>query len=383
LQESWRPANRQTGARVIFALILLATLAGCVPKNPFVRAKAEESPLLDFTRIYNTFNLAVQSVQRLDTDGDGLKEWVIFYRFDLPPTPETGRISPKERFAPIAGLVYDVSECRPPSILPYALDPGDAGYLGTDRVYAEVRDLLPKDNGTPEVIVSSQTNGLVTAVSIFRWFDLTQNPCRQRYSGQQGYRLLGTFRGDAGVEVSSDGKVTVKKMTDYTRSQLAYQYLYLPRNREGGQTYMDESGRKLAPPVRESITFAFGPPASPRDSPYPEKSVLAFYQDLGKNNEAARAYLAADADPSVTETNYGLGVPLDDLSYVVVSAVEYTPDIEREKNHESVEVTVRVRAVHKDNSTEPVREVRWLLEGVPIPERTDCEWRLSKVLSMK
>ena len=71
------------------------------------------------------------------------------------------------------------------------------------------------------------------------------------------------------------------------------------------------------------------------------------------------------------------------MSHVVVSAVEYAPDIEREKNHESVEVTVRVRAVRKDNSTTPVREVKWLLKGVPIPQRTDCEWRLSTVVSVK
>ncbi len=364
---------------LILSLLLLTTLTGCVPKNPFARISPEESPLLDFAQIYSRFNLNVKTIQRLDTDGDGVSEWVVFYRFDLPPS-ESGR----ERFAPIAGLVYDATDCRPPSILPYPLDPGDRNYLGTDTVSAEATNLLGADDSVPEVVARTTTNGIVTALSVFQWFDVTQNPCQPRYAGQQGYRLMGTFRGDAGVEIGANGAIIVKQLAAFDRSQFAYRRVYVPQDRNGGaEGYMKEGGRELADPTSESITFAFGPPASPRDSPYPEKSILAFYLALGKDNDGARTFLAIDADPSVTQTNFGLGTPLDEVDHVVVKGIEYAPDLDLEQEHEPVQVVARVVTVRKNGDSDPMREVRWLLKGVPIPERTDCEWRLSKLISTK
>ncbi len=370
--------NVAVGGSLVLAFLLMTTLVGCVPKNPFARTKPEESPLLDFAPVFSNLNLDVQSIQRLDADGDKNLEWAIFYRFDLPPAESNQR-----QFAPIAGLIYDVTACRPPSILPYPLDPGDRNYLGTDKVQTEAKDFLTGDNKQPELIVSSVANGLVTALSIFRWFDDTQNPCTPRYPGQQGYRLLGTFRGDAGVTLGEGEQVIVKNLAGFNRSQIAFQEVYVPTTRDGLKSFMQEDGRSLVAPAQRRIDFAFAPPASPRDSPYPEKSVLAFYRALRKDSEVPNTYLASDADPSVRTTNYGLEVPLDQLDHVEVKGIQYAPDLDLEKRHDPVEVTARVAAVHKDGSIDPVREVRLLLKGVSIPDRTDCEWKISKVISTK
>jgi len=370
--------NIAVGGSLVLVFLLMTMLVGCVPKNPFARTKPEESPLLDFGPVFSDLNLNVESIQRLDTDGDKKLEWALFYRFDLPPAESNQR-----QFAPIAGLVYDVTDCRPPSILPYPLDPGDRNYLGTDKIKAEVKDFLTGDNKQPELIVSSVTNGLVTAISIFRWFDDTQNPCVPRYANQQGYRLLGTFRGDAGVRLADGERVIVKNIAGFNRSQIALKEIYVPKTYGGLKSFMKEDGRSLVDPAQQVVDFAFAPPASPRDSPYPEKSVLAFYRALGKDSEVPKTYLASDADPSVRDTNFGLEVPLDQLDHVEVKGIQYAPDPDLEKKHEPVEVTARVVAVHKDGNVDPVREVRLLLKGVSIPDRTDCEWQISKIISTK
>jgi hypothetical protein len=63
-------------------------------------------------------NLDVADVERIDTDGDGFNEWVVFYRFDL----QDGR-------SPVQAVVYDNDRGSPPVIFPYALRPHDRDYL--------------------------------------------------------------------------------------------------------------------------------------------------------------------------------------------------------------------------------------------------------------
>ena len=106
--------------------------------------------------------------------------------------------------------------------------------------------------------------------------------------GQQGYDLLGTFRGTGGVNPTGGGRVQVLDRGFFDRSQIAIRRVYTP---DATGSYL-QPGDGLYPPKETSLAFTFGQPITITDLYYPEKAVLAFYLNLGQNDKAAQGYLS-------------------------------------------------------------------------------------------
>jgi hypothetical protein len=120
-------------------------------------------------------------VERLDTDGDGEKEWVILYAFDTPSN---------ESVAPIRVAIYDVARREPrlPIFYPYHLQAPGWTFLGEGLERVEVRmanvvSIAP--DGIPgeaeEIIVQNRgPAGAINRVSIYRWIDKVPLELRKR-----------------------------------------------------------------------------------------------------------------------------------------------------------------------------------------------------------
>jgi hypothetical protein len=153
----------------------------------------------------------------------------------------------------------------------------------------------------------------------------------------------------------------------------------------------------LLDPVEYTVAFGPGRPDEVTQVYYPEKSVMAFYGNLGKdeNNLAeAKNWLSPGAQQAYDiETNtFGLSAALDsvarareDLARVLVWEIRYDPDIEAEQLHMDREVTVVVVGVNEQGEIDRAHpcEVTWTVIGQPragaLPY--NCEWRLDRYRS--
>lgn len=359
-------------------ILLAAILAGCgrqLSSLPLLNQKNERA--IPFAEIYEERfrdNFKLEKTERLDVDGDGDDEWLVFYRFD---PYETGNWAN----TPVHGIVYDAVPCEVPVIEEYRLPTPDNDYLSEGRIRVTLDDILAepgKSGGIDELVVFGDGN--VKTLSFYRFFDRRTNPCRRIEEGERGFQLLGLFRANASIE--RDGKVVVTKdRTVLERSQLAIQKKYLPReDLTIGETYLQPNGQ-LVFPAEQTVAFTFGLPEDPRDSPYPEKSVATFYLALGVNNEKAKSFLTDELQPAFENTT-GLPIPVSQISHVLIYSLSYTPDPEAERAREDRFVEVVVAAVNKQGIRQAPRRVRWRLAAVPIPDRQDCEWRLAELVSV-
>ncbi|MBA3532027.1 MAG: hypothetical protein H0T73_08925, partial [Ardenticatenales bacterium] len=208
---------------------------------------------------------------------------------------------------------------------------------------------------------------------------------------KQGFTLLGFFRTNGPVSdpirasETDPPVVTTYQRTTYERSQLAIRSVYIPRESDIGETFMDANGRMLQP-QEQSVDFLYGYPRSPTDSPYPEKAIAAFYLGIGtdpsKTDLHPENYLSDELKPSYSQNSWGLGLTPDLISRVLITSISYTPDREAELAHLRREVTVVVSPVkNENNQRQPPRRITWELVGIPIPGEQDCEWRLDKITS--
>lgn len=357
---------RKVFAGLLLAIALVSALAGC---SLFQR----EEEVVDFHKIV-TGPLQVlekDGVLRLDTDGDGRKEWVVFYRYDLGP----GR-------SPIGGAVYDVDTCRPPGITPYELRPIDYDYLGEVSIRAEMRDLWPDDEHI-ELLIWGSGGGTLQELSIFRWFDNAEE-CREPQPGQRGYETLGSWRGSGGIKLNGT-RVIVKDRDGFERSQLAIKRIYEPD--AARKTYRQPDG-KLMEPVECSIDFTHGQLITPTQSYYPEKAVLSFYLLLGQdrnNLRKAQSLIFCEngtCNYTVGKDSFGIPLPPRQIKRVVVKEIAYKPDVEAERLHRTREVDVTLAWVKAGEQKEgPGRvRVRWWVRASPkkgaLPY--DCEWKLER-----
>jgi hypothetical protein len=186
---------------------------------------------------------------------------VVSYHFDVP----TGG----SKIAPVGGLVYRRDHNRPMDIRAYPLNlPGGPPYLGEHRVGAWIADVLSEVEGSELVIEDTNEDDIIVEASIFSW-RLADKPAESVYESR------GWFLGDGGVTVGKD-KVTVLVRRPGTRSQLADRKVLRPRDKKS--YYKKDSAALVDPETVDLVSLVV--PADPATSEYPEKPVLAFYENL-------------------------------------------------------------------------------------------------------
>lgn len=357
-------------------LTLVAILAGCrqLPTLAILDQRTTNAiPLREIFEEQTEERLLLEKTARLDVDGDGVDEWIVFYRFDPYQNIQWAN-------TPVHGIVYDALPCDPPVIREYRLPTPANDYLSEGAISVELQEVLRepgKSGSVPELVVFG--GGEVKTLTFYRFFDNRTNFCEPVQEGQRGFFLLGFFRA---ISIVRDGTTIITKdRTVFERSQLAIKKIYRPREDPSvGQTYLQPDGR-LVPPSEQTVDFRFDLPNDPRDSPYPEKTVATFYLALGSQNDLARSFLTEELQ-SGFETGTGLPIPVSQVGRVLIYSLSYTPDVAAEKRREDRHVEVVAAAVDKQGRLYPPRRLRWRLVGVPIPQRQDCEWRMAELVSV-
>jgi hypothetical protein len=345
-------------------------------------------------------------IQRVDTDWEeeNLKEeWLAFYEYDV-----TTRREGVQPTGPWGGAIYDHDACRPPAILSFELIPISYDYLGQDRAYVTVGNIIQYADplsgleDRPEVLISGTTRGVVTDLNIFRKAGVDLD-CLQRQQWQAvhpgeafpnpyRYENIGSFRGIFSVE-RQGSTVTVVDRGPFERSQLVVRRQYRPEN----GYYFQPGTEILLEPVEYTVDFGPGRPDEVTQVYYPEKSVLAFYKNLGKDADKlaeAQTWLSPGAQQAYDiETNtFGLSAApesvaraREDLARVLVWEIRYDPDVEAEQLHMDRRVTVIVVGVSEQGYIDYDHpcEVTWTVIGQPrsgaLPY--NCEWRLDSYVS--
>jgi hypothetical protein len=339
-------------------------------------------------------------IQRVDTDlvEEELKEeWVAFYKYDVVNAETT------LPGGPFGGAIYDPDSCRPPAILSFELVPVSYDYLGEDATRIDVdniipyNDLLSAGQDLPEVIVTGFTQGSARDLNIFRRVGVDPN-CLERQEWQVAhpseafpnflrYENIGSFRGSYRVE-RVGSTVTVVDRSVMERSQIVVKRQYRPLN--GSYFYADT--QTLLDPVEYSLDFGPGKPDEVSQVYYPEKAVLAFYLNLGKDKDKlqeAKSYLSTQAQKiyDINENPFGLSMDpnsvakaREKLARVLVWEIRYEPDFEAERMHEERQVTVVVTGVNEQGEIDYDHrcEVTWAIKGEKKAgaEPYDCEWKL-------
>lgn len=332
-------------------------------------------------------------IARVDTDGAAEKipeEWVIRYQYDVS-TPEGG--APR---GPFGAAIYDYDECRPPALLSYELVAVSYDYLGQDALglisenIIEYADPISGGQDRYEVIASGRTGEIVTDLNIFRktgvgldCFQVQQ--WRATHPGESfpnpfRYENIGSFRGNYRVE-RNGATVTVVDRSPFERSQITIRRQYRPLN----GSYFEPGTQVLLLPVESALAFGPGEPDQVSQVYYPEKAVLAFYQNLTKDKaqlEKANGYLSPDAQAifNINTDQFGLAMPRDELARVLVLQIRYEPNIAAEQLRQDREVTVEVVGVDKDGRIDWDNRclVTWGIRGAAKPGALPygCEWQL-------
>ncbi len=314
---------------------------------PYIRLNAYYSGLEQLVNFDNAIpnnlaqNMAVARVERLDTDGDGFKEWVVFYQVDK-----------RAKSSPIQAVVYDNDRGTPPVIFPYSLRAPDRNYLAEEAIDLSVSvEPIARDTDGPqgadadEIMVSGKNE-----LTIFRFRQNSEIWDFPRDVPPR-YEPIGFFRGSGNVKFNRPTKeVIVHDRNGFERSQLAVRSVYALRTdpQTGFETYLDpiqalgDAGPPaLAAPVISTIDFFPTPPDDIFNTPFPEKIVLAFYASTcaGENNTLCNSYnpdwqpvkfLTGDALSAAQTGNANyFGLPaLSGNVNISVSQLRYYPQLE-------------------------------------------------------
>jgi len=297
----------------------------------------------------------------LDTDGVAPLECVVLYKFDTQ-TQEGQKITP------VGGVVYRQDHGKPRWIYPHPLTPPGNFYLGERQVSARVDNVL---TGSPEpelVIEDRDASGTVVQVSLFGWRDNKKDQADVDPSSNPGimsYKPLGLFQGDGGVTVEKD-KVTCLMRRKDTRSQLADRRVFLPRSDK--KNYYDQNAESLTVAEIDVTSLAMGD--DPTASPYPEKTVLAFYRDVTDDAKLI-GLMTPVALGQLKESKLAYGCVSDraQLDRALIQALTWTSGTEA-----NPQVVVGGKCKLKDGSLKDLPVTTWLLE-----KNQEGKWRLKGV----
>lgn len=248
------------------------------------RSKAEDLPIDLREVIPADWEVVLGQQNQCDFDGDGEREWLVFYRYDhtsvsAPYRAEGATISR----GPIGAAIFDrqtnvipegqgnPSPYRPTMLVPYRLLPDfyagkGQGYLSeTGTTIVETIFYPPASSGEDcqvnEIsILGYSDSQLPTRLSIFRW----QNP-------ETGFRAE-HFIGNARVEASipTDSAHPIQKVITYNRlenhrSLLCESRTYNRSGEDGTLLFTEDS-------TAFTINFCYNAPSDPT---YPEGVVIA------------------------------------------------------------------------------------------------------------
>lgn len=331
--------------------------------------------LVEFGEAFDTANfeetIRVCTVNRVDTDSDGFREWLVFYQTD--PIQQRNWRQPCPDSSPWLGAIYDNDRGEPPIIFPYELTPPNRESLGDSGVSSTLIEVVQNRSDTTGVnIDSSATTGPIPEILIYGWlrgvpnqltiFTFQQNtrPWDTPTNTPPRYQVIGAFMGDGGVAYNQETKlVTVLDTSPLGRSQLAVRSVYQLHGPVGDQTYMSLTDpTKLAAPIESTIDFAFGPPEDIYKTEYPEQIVLAFYQSLDQDMENvvdwdSREFLApvgttppsGDALQNFDANNFAYfffteldkNIQLSDIYDLSIVQLQYFPKVETTPSERTIE----------------------------------------------
>ncbi len=328
-----------------------------------------EPTILDFARVLSggkvvefseafsvEANSRVCTVERIDSDGDRFREWLVFYQIDITQ-PENWR-QPCPDKSPRWGAIYDNDRGEPAILFPYKLTPPQRDLLGEEGVSFATAELIPNrsasDLAIEELLIYGRRGGINNQLTIFKFQQNTPDAATPTDSPPR-YVVIGAFVGSGGVFFDPVTKlVTVHDRNGFERSQLAVQNVYALHGEGVDQTYMRVPGaEELAAPIKSSIIFQFGPPTDILDTEFPEKIVLAFFQSLDQaraeelpedwNSADFLAPIGNDSTIGNAARNFendnlayffarssdtSLRLRPGDISNIVVTQLQYFPQVE-------------------------------------------------------
>jgi hypothetical protein len=383
------------------------------PYKQAIANRVVDDKFIDLTQVVPGLE-TIKGIHRIDTDQDEERlpeEWVVFYRYD---------VATAEAWAPggpYGAAIYDTDRCRPPAILSYELAPRSYDYLGQDAAeILSVENLIqyrdpksvpldgPASAGLdrPEVIIAGYSYKAMTDLNIFRKVGIDPTCAeiqawRRNHPGQPfpyahwlSYENVGSFRANYHLSLDLDtGVVQVWDRAGFERSQFTIRKQFDPQ--ANGTYYLDPAAQSLHP-VEQSLDFGPGRPDDVAQVYYPEKAVLAFYLNLGKDKtklEQAKSYLSDDAQRNydIKQNPFGLTTVAespakarDKLDRVLIYEIRYEPDIEAEQLRKDRRVTATVVGVSDKgvvDSSHPC-SVTWTIVGVADDRALPygCLWKL-------
>jgi len=378
------------------------------PMRLGIARRITDNKIVDFTQFVPGLPEDLDLIQRLDVDEvdeEEEDEWLVFYRYDEVVKDE------EVVAGPFGAAVYDMDKCRPPGVLSYELAPENYDYLSldlpriSDVLVANIiqhqeeygPECLRQGNGPDrvELIVFGRTSGVRTDLNIFRLAgqDLT---CIERQQWQDfygdsnypcplTYENIGSWRGNYGVALGGS-TVTTFDRAPFERSVLVVKRVYVPDPQTGSYFLpATEPGaaKVLRDPVEVGIEFGPGAPENTKQVYYPEKTVMAFFLQLGSDADKAMENVCEvkGSQRRYDPFDFGLTLPERNLQKVTVCEIRYNPDIVAERNHRPQTVDVRVVEVPQNGSgnCNDARLLRCtvIAEEDPRALPYGCQWCLS------
>jgi hypothetical protein len=345
---------RVNRASIIVLTLCAVFLSGCGLFQP------QDRPEVDLTEIFPADLPTVGEVQRLNVDGEGSKEWLVFYRIDL--------VASDQESSPVIGAVYwpvsDQDARVPPHLVPELLWQPSLGYLCLYTCEADMEDVIGGGPRGEELVIRDKLGEDTVGVAMFRWKREPQTALGPEDELAIGrFEPLGHFRGDS-IEVKKDQVIVVHKHHD--RSDLASQEVYAPQD---GHYYtqavqdVDGPPGQLGSAQEAEIIFASGSPAEPAAVKLPEKLVLAFYQNFHDLNEV-KEYFDQEAWTRMgghcPENRCGCASKHEDVSRVMVKQIVYEADLKKTNR-----VVVQVVCVNRNGKPDPISTVTWSVRREP------------------
>jgi hypothetical protein len=315
-------------AVTLFAVTVLLIAAGAWYFKPWEEPQAMPPVMLPE-------NWQHVHTYRLDANRDGKQEWVVLYRFDLPPGTEQGS-------GPIGGVVYQPDHKSSSVFTLYELRPRDGDYLCECECTATMENILSGLAG-PELVVRDRCNGETSRLSIFHW---------EPDEGE--YLPKGHFSGSQ-IQVETN-KVTVSQRLPH-RAQLALRQVY--QSRDDKTYYQPGNLGILVMSEKYELTFYETEPENVMHSPYPEKVVLAFYNHYTDGKKISE-YFTEEGWEELAQCatgRCGCASAPSEIAHVRVTDLHSGEDISSDR----VTFDFNVICERRDGTPEDETFVRWYL----------------------
>lgn len=377
---------------VIAAFLFLRRQGGV---SLFGRTQTPTIPVDVQTLVPPGWTVEAEPQLQCDFDGDGRREWLIFYRYNSTVLPvPLAKAGTTITFAPFGGVIYDAQPdtlqpqpdspgpYRASNFVPYKLLPDyypgkGQGYLGESSITVQYSPAITEGEtcATEEVNVFGYSGGQLPArLSVFRW------------AGTGAGYEVAHFAGDARVEWAATVGGQINGATTYNRLQNHRSILCEVQ----GNLRPDVNVLTFIPDAAlQTIDFCFGPPSDPV---YPEGVVVAVLRDAPPPaNTDSPSYILDDAEIP-PELQFLEDATRDPVNIV---AIGNPSSVEPVAVRGAPCTTDQIRTADKDAlwcGRERVRiETRIMLNGVPrdavwilisvIPQRpnSDLYWRVQEI----